>query len=888
MRVEDEHNTTNIIQTYISTNQISERPTSLDENGIFEHETSVEMTETINICAETTVVENQATTTTDENTFRRPFDVPSSQPAAQVHRPPANNNENLLNGQATREIVSCFMTTGGFISPAREGKLPDAKKPIKILEEPEPKEIEIKQRSPSPEIIERKQHTGKRENKNDSFDTIKNYGIDVQNASHADVPYKDGEMGKEVKLYEVIQTVPETPVPKKKTKKPQLEIAQLKEQKKQKRLNQLKLNRHNHAFGSITAKVGGTANAAASSSVSGYDKVKKKSVKMETLKKKHKQKQLGAMPFTESNIMLQSEKPRKKKIAKLSKKNLQAMGLNPNAIEGFAIPPTAMDPFPMQEESTYQKESLKKMKQLQKLTNEPDKQKIKFFKKLSSTSSNLLSKPNKDVHELDRMLNPTHPTVALASNSNNLFHQPRPLTDDIYDGVRQFGQMVPDPPSINDLNRLPPNLDDLTPSKKLKLLKKLNKPPKEPKIPKIRKEKKDPLAKKERTPKTPKSIDSTIVMPKPPATPEENPLTKMFLNDEFRPHSGLMNQFPMPGLNPFNPLFQSMRFDLSIRDDQMQNNPFVPGFDFSNLSRFKRPNFNEPMQSDAENLTFNSLEANNPPPKCNVAPLMPPSLLDMEMHHRNEFMPKSSMNESHMISKHYQDPMNSSFVSKKSVMFNTPNPQPLAEQTYASEKCKLYDSPIVINSDDDDDKQQNSSQSPGLPDQDPSFSGIEPKKKKVKDKKDKDKDKEKKEKKEKDSGIVKMKKKKDKKDKSKNKGDSKSPKDKSALKKEKREKKKERERSMALDTNDSMGTQSNSFYGSQSHSEWPRDAFSKESGISQIVDSSDINTIFNADNSNLETSTIPKLTLKLAPSSSSPTSRTSRPSTPDFPANKKM
>lgn len=597
------------------------------------------------------------------------------------------------------------------------------------------------------------------------------------------------------------------------------------------------------------------------------DKIKKKMHKMETLKKKHKQKQLGTLPYGANNPEGQPEKERKKRMSKLSKKNLQAMGLNPNAIEGFAIP-NPMAAFPMHDDSNPNpKESLKKMKQLQKLTNEPDKQKIKFFKKLSSTSSNLMSKANENPHEMDRLM----------IESNQMMHSVNDVNQQMgahyhgnYPG-EGFGQAMPP----MDLTRTPPNLDDLPPSKKLKLLKKLNKPSKEPKIPKIKKVKKDPLAKKERIPKTPK-LDIPPGMPKPLMNPEENPISKMFLNDEFRPNVGMIDQFPVPGLNPLNPLFQSVRFDLPGRDP-MQNYPFVPGLqniDFTNLSRFKRPNFNDPAQNHIENLSKHSRDMLEPhKPLCNVAPLMPPSLLNMEMHHnKDDYMPNSSINEPHSSQKHYQEPLSSSFGSKKSVMFNTPNSQ-FSNPTYRN------DSPIVINSDDDEDKLRNPSQSP-TPEQDAAFGG-EMKRKKIKDKKDKDK----KEKKDKDTGVVKLKKKKDKKDKSKNKGEhSKTLKDKAALKEEKKKKKKERERAGLLDANDSMGTSSNPFYGSQPHSEWPRDVFSKEPDHSQVGDSSDVNSTFNADTS-METSTIPKLTLKLPPSS--PSSRTSRPSTPDFPINKK-
>lgn len=881
-RIEEENNSTNIIQTYISTNQIIDHPT-LENNGVFEHETHVEGSDTINVIGETTVVENHISILNDETTFKKPFDAPPPpQPQSILNqRPIGNTSENVANslGKATREIISCFMTTSGFISPAREGKLPEAKKPIIIQEDPEPEEIEIKQRTPSPEPIERKHHSNKRDrdNKTEHFDTSKNYGNDAMNPRHIDATYADDENGKEVKLYEVIQTVPDAPQ-KKKTKKSQLDIAQMKEQKKQKKLQQLKANRNQSKLNAVDAAYpfdGDYVKTEGDGIALDSNKLKKDLRKMKMLHKKHKQKPI---PFAGDQEV--AEKQRKKRISKLSKKNLQAMGLNPNAIEGFAIPMEMQysihEPNASQDTMKFNvnpKENVKKnMKQLQKLSNEPDKQKIKFFKKLSSTSSNLLSKMNEARdHEMDRMLDSSN----LPGNESN--YQMAHGFNAGDDGA-QFNATVP---NMNDLNRLASNLGDLPPSKKQKLLKKMNKPLKEPKTPKIKKDKKDPLAKKQRAPKIPK-LEAPAVMP--PTNLEENPLTKMFLPpDEFRPNVGLMDQFPVPGLNPLNPLFQSVRFNMPARDQmqQMQNYPFVPGlqnFDFANLSRFKRPNFNDPMQNDMENLSKPSREVNNPPPKplCNVAPLMPPSLLNMEMQ-PGDYMQSTSMHEPHSSQKHYPDPMSSSFASKKNLSFGNP-PYPYGGAD---------DSPIVINSDDDDKIRSNPSQSPPGLEPDQSFGGGgEVKRKKVKDKKDK----EKKEKKDKETGVIKIKKKKDKKDKSKNKGEhSKPPKDKSALKKEKREKKKERERSAAalsMDTNDSMAT-SNPFYGSQTHSEWPRDSFAKDTDHTQIGDSSDINATFNTDNSNLETTTIPKLTLKLGPSSSSPSSRTSRPSTPDFPINKK-
>lgn len=904
----------------------------MGSNGVFVHGTNDEIGDAINVIGETTVVVDSSNTdSVATETFKKPFDAPQSSRSSANASNTAAANTSI--GKPAREIISCFMTTSGFISPAREGKLPDAKKPIIIKEDPE--EIP-KQRTPTPEpappppvpsaagAAERKHHSSKRDReiKAEPIEIPKNHGNDATNSRHNDLPsYADEDDGKEVKLYEVIQTAPDPPpLPKKKTKK-QLNMAHLKEQKKLKKINQLKANRNALKFGSDNAShpfADDFPNDNPMAGVQSTAKIKKKLHKVEALKKKHKQKmQLAGLGENQELI----DKQHKKRIAKLdkqhklSKKNLQAMGLNPNAIEGFAILPT-MDAlkFPPEHETdvapmqvSMKLNTPQKEKKNKKLSNEPDKQKIKFFKKLSTTSSNLLSKNEPRDHEIDRNDRIMADTSSNLSGNDVNSDMARSL-DPSFD--RFTGQIGRD---SQFGGRLPPDLEDLPPSKKQKLLKKLNKPPKEPKPPKIKKLKKDGLPRKERTPKAAKMLNQLNEMPKPllPANAlEANPLTKMFM-PEFRPNVGLIDQFPVPGIDPMNPLFQSVRFDLPVRDP-MQNYPFptMPNYNFVDFTRFKRPNFNDPTTNDGEAMSSKyARDLNNQMPKslCNVAPLIPPSLLEMELLERG-VNPEVV---AHLATqKHYHDVASAGYGSKKKLPYSKPNeqqqyPEPMQRTFTGGHSHGHSESPIVICSDDDDDddndngndnkddKQSNPSKPPQSPDPGPepeqSFeisggggsgggSGSEVKRKKVKDKKDK----EKKEKKDKDTGIVKLKKKKDKKDKSKNKGDhSKPPKDKSALKKEKREKKKERERSVAalsMDTNDSIGAGSNPFYGSQSHS--------TDHGHFH-GDSSDVNAAFNTDNSNLETSAIPKLTLKLAPSSSSPSSRTSRPSTPDIPVTKK-
>lgn len=951
----EEENSVNLIQTYISTNQISENKSSI--NGIFESEARDEFDGDV-VIGDTAIIENTShRPDDDEKTFKKPFVV--SQQAVNInaigklHR---NNNENISNanaiGKPTREIISCFMTTSGFISPAREGKFPEAKKPIIIPSDEPPEEIiEVREKSPKSELnpVKSTNHSlpVRKEKKQDSTSDATVNEIDNQ-SSHVDRSCVD-ESGndKEVKLYEVIQTVPlnQQPQTKKKTKKSQLQAdAQpIKESKKQKKIKALQGNqggvkgkKNLNAIGvslkesneKLPSILTNPFSLDQLSKDDGFgadllhndDKLKKKLHKLESLKKKHKkERQLGAMPYPPNNNPELQEKQRKKRISKLSKKNLTAMGLNPNTIEGFAIPAMndqqhsqqdlrdsfnamlkPIDDNIKMEPMIQQKESQKKMKQMQKLSNEPDKQKIKFFKKLQSTSSSLLSKSSEDI------------------NRSTLTASPQPMQNFNLDNNKihdNYGNM-----QWHTEQRWN---DDAPPNKKAKLQKKLNRPPKELKPPKIKKVKegKSPV-KKPRAQKIPKtaindviqsqSVPSVVPLPKMTKSPsniDTMPMPYLAATQHpFFPGMDSLNPFPGAGLIASNPLFQSFNFS---PHDQKPNYPFpgLQGYDFSNFARFKRPNFGDSTHNDImENVSKHPmmpLDAHTTKSLCNVASLMPPSLLNIDFNNLHQkvgtFM---LMNEQHSSKqKIHQDNNNPSHVSfnpKKSSTSvalagtSTTGASSLfsnqQQSTSAHESHVELDinSPIVIDSEDDIIDKHISSRSPSQDDnQETSFSqGDEIKRKKVKDKSSKE---GKKEKKDKETGVVKIKKKKDKKDKSKNKlkhGEhSKPQKDKSALKKEKREKKKEKERSaaaLAMETNESFcdsGQPANVSISSQSHSEWSRDAFIKDQQIGENSVSMD----FNAENSSMETSAIPKLTLKLAPSSSSPSSRTSRPSTPDFP-----
>lgn len=82
--------------------------------------------------------------------FKKPMDTRSfagnigSSSGASNNRTADTTECNAYSGNIgpTREILSCMMTTSGFISPAREGKLPDMTKPLDIFDDPPPNKFE--------------------------------------------------------------------------------------------------------------------------------------------------------------------------------------------------------------------------------------------------------------------------------------------------------------------------------------------------------------------------------------------------------------------------------------------------------------------------------------------------------------------------------------------------------------------------------------------------------------------------------------------------------------------------------------------------------------------------------------------------------------------------
>lgn len=931
----DEENNANFIQTYITTKQISSKSLADDENifptAVVQDSESIDA---INV-GETTVIENHSNDVVDdENTFKKPYDAPKPL----THSQPASNANITENGavassigKATREIISCFMTTSGFISPSREGKLPEAKKPIIIHDDPPTPEPEPEPKEPSPvpeHIPEKKAHSSKADARDEiDFDAANNRS-DVTNRTQIDDAYGNDDDGREVKLYEVVQTVPDSSVEsgKKKTKKSHTAAAQMKELKKQKKLKML-MGGESGKMNKVLSK--GLANSPkkgmVGEDISGFPPypdqkpgadilsmrlnskaAQKKLNKLESLKRKRKKDRLlAAMPYPPSDHPELKEKQRKKRMSKLSKKNLASMGLNPDSIEGFAvINPTNTDynmpPYNRDGgmEASFSGDTIKtempiqpkeSQKKAKKLSNEPDKQKIKFFKKLTSTAqmkANAMDAMNRDDLGL--------PIGYEAAGEVQRIRMAEKFSEHTtsYQSMQQVAQMQSTSHDLSSFEQEPS-------AKKAKLLKKLNKPPKEPKIPKIKKLKKESPTKKPRTPKNLLGKDQLSVDFGASAASSTSPTSSKVKSaiPPFFPNMGFLDpSFSGPGLIPSNPLFQSVRFDMP-HSNQMQNYPFpLPGFSLNELSRFKRPNFNEPQQNDlmhsaVKHPHFPDTSSASAKPLCNVAPLMPPSLLNQDMNSFRIEQPSAS----HSMEYNQHQP----FSKKKS---DAPISPKFANLPTAQVHEKHIDmsSPIVIDSEDDDKFQSNSRSmvySIGSPDcpQDSAL-GDDSKRhsKKLKDKSSSEKKKEKRDK----DGSVKVKKKKDKKDKSKNKsekhanregGDHIKPvKDKAALKKEKREKKKEKDRlaAAAAAENSSFGEIS-AIATSFAKQDWQRDAFVKDDHHSSHshthLDNSEANE-FGGETSNLETSAIPKLTLKLAPSSSSPSSR---PSTPDFPASQR-
>lgn len=837
--------------------------------------------EAINIIGDNAVVEN---TTVDveevassEATFKKPLEAP---------KVPASDAAMKNGGKTTRELVSCIMTTSGFISPAREGKLPEAKRPIIILEEEPAPPVVPKRESKAHEHVDRKHGRNAASEDGNKSEAKAVHGQDVP--SHAG---HEGGAKDRHKLPALPKSILDMDLValKKKLKHGPLDPATMKELKKAKKMGQLAavggknrkiLKMINKLLMKPTKKriekmnAGAAAppaldnppEATALSTPSRQDALhEKKKLKLEQSMKRKQMKMLQR----HDGLADMSPKPRKK--TKLAKHGgLDAMGPpahDPNTFaDRFGTPsqpdmlfhpmkPTPEPGDPKLRGDYYDQQlSAGKMAEASfsdKLSNEPDKRKLNIFKKISSSGS------SQAASQFDQPAKKLKAGAVHCPSSDP--GQPMP--------------MAPDLKQMPYFNELGVPTASLAPAMDKNAKKKI----KAPKIPKERKLKKDGSPRKQRQPKE---------LKEPPMPPDmqSNPKLPM----QMFPNMGMFDQYAGPGLIPSNPLIPSTSFGIP-GPHMMGNNPFnvMNKFDLMNL-RFKRPNFSEmPPGEPHTNAADDRFDPGHKEPaasamvkpSCHVAPLVPPSLLnpdkpststshaDSTQGGRDQFhSQKRAHLEQHFERVSHTTSSAGGLVADSSI-----------RTTYDSQLDQK--TTIVLDSDDEEElifKAFKPSDSASSNDPPPSAAPAavnqspeqlhDPKREK---KKLKDKGlggHQKKEKRDKEGNVVKLKKKK--KDKNKNKEHPDAYTDKAALKEEKRRKKKEKDRLALEASSDRMS------------GEFGKHDVAKES----LRPSDSFESREFTDASNSELSTIPKLTLKLAPSSSSPSPR---PATPDIHAQKK-
>lgn len=117
---------------------------SVDMNDLLCMSPPSNVEEVINVGSENIQQETVLTGTEDSQLFKKPLDArPLNSHHTANHAAPGDSGQYSDSvGRPTREILSCIMTTSGFISPAREGKLPDSSRPTNIPDDPpSPKQI---------------------------------------------------------------------------------------------------------------------------------------------------------------------------------------------------------------------------------------------------------------------------------------------------------------------------------------------------------------------------------------------------------------------------------------------------------------------------------------------------------------------------------------------------------------------------------------------------------------------------------------------------------------------------------------------------------------------------------------------------------------------------
>lgn len=902
-------NNASYFETCITTNHISTKTPIDDAINILDLNSNLQEEEAITDIGYTAVVEhNSSELFEDENTFKKPFDsIPSAPPVPKVQNVKTSSvNENgTINGappnaiiRPTREIISCIMTTSGFISPAREGKLPEARKPIKIAEDPPSPIAEPIASAPVTEVNERKLHL-KAENK----DTAATAPAKVDNSY-------DSRKDIETKLYEVVSSEKLSEPNVKKKSKQHMDTGKIKELKKAKKNligTDPELNKRLKAFKKLLAKTAKLKQSEQNAILSrdDMDPELALALKMQQQSRSRKRKKLKMLQQQQGSEQQQLDAgpPAKQRKKKMSKTDLAAnrafvngrpqeqIHINAHTDPAQVNPAahSSMRDWPATNEFVHNQ-------QLDKLSNEPDKRKLNIFKKISSMAS----------HD-----DATPPSGRKSNKVTELNppERPPPLFSKEVTPQEHLNHSLPFNANDNFSNAQNYNQDLLVPTSEVSKKKQKN-PNKPPKPPKEKKIKKDPSQKKVRQPKQPKEVETPIIPSLPPRPQQPYLFPPTFLDPVG---------FSGPGLIPCNPLFPTVPFDLQGNREQMPNNPFsvLPNFNFMNLARFKRPNFNDSSSMGESYPNIDNRHStggmNEEPldksikPLCNVAPLVPPSLLNLEELSSKQHSRENAFNASKESNFGYDPVIPSKDYQGHAAKVNPPitHNEPYSEieqrkkqltKQAPGDNVKLYEAhiveptqaPIVIDSDDDLPPIATTSHIPKE-----SFSAADSSltsEIKVKKIKDKSSGHSKKDKKDKELGVVKLKKKKDKKDKSKSKtlkhlnrdeDHSKSFKDKSLLKKEKREKKREKDRSAMMagemEVLTANAASTSAIFNKHIQPGMVHDAFSKEQ-TGYVKSTSDLADI-SADVSAVESSAIPKLTLKLAPSSASPISR---PSTPDF------
>lgn len=593
-----------------------------------------EHSEAINVIGDTAIVENNDVADEDYGnvpaTFKKPLE-------------PLNSGSSSSVGRPTRELISCIMTTSGFISPAREGKLPDAKKPIVILEEeppvrPPPPPVDVK---PSAnDLVDRKLAGNARaddsasaadpksENPNGepSFAASGGDADDVKpfktNVPPLSVDADGVSVKKKLKHYTDADamSLKEIKKARKLSQSKSAKMASAKNRKLSKVLNKLliKPSKRNALLLESGAALGVDGFGTDMSNLSDEEiraiRIAKKKLKLQqSLKRKHKKemllKQSGSkqMLSADGTIPQKQRKKREPKIPKREQSNFPST--SSYAYGGDNVAPVHhMRPHSSQEMLNVhqygndsssmgvdKEESMDMIggehQHFDKLSNEPDKRKLNIFKKISTPSSSTIHLASQSIlldsnSPIVRKSSKTHSDTALWPSADQSQQALTPVkTHDSTHSTPLFS----DPALLTSM----PYPADIVSGKKTKL-KGMGKVPKPPKIPKEKKLKKDLTQRKPRTPKASKSFPAPNhpvgygpLQPPPMTMPPDVGSSRMPM--PMFPNMGFLDQFSGPGLIPSNPLFQSVPFGI-----QNQMPPFLPNYnDLLNFSRFKRPNFDD-------------------------------------------------------------------------------------------------------------------------------------------------------------------------------------------------------------------------------------------------------------------------------------------------------